>query len=269
MNLIREALRAGHAGPAAKHAARPGVVVAGGGGALGSAVLERLLASRAFAPVRVLVTQSFSATVRGLEPLLLPALDAGIDTAPDAAVIPELAIVVFDRERHANGRDAAFARPQPEALPALARWLRSCGVRHLIVVMPHDAALLPEALKVGLANLDEHAVAALGFDHVVFVRSAQLPSAEAAGAGPQRLADLVLAQLRLMTPQNQQPVRPKKVAELIVWLARQLPSSRAGTRVLPPEQVWQAAQVTDPGALLHAWLGGADLPPASVTVPRM
>jgi hypothetical protein len=257
MKLVDDALRAGHARPVATAgAARATVVVAGGGGALGSELLEQLLASRAFAHVRVLVTQPFSATVQGLEPLAADTLQG---EAPSRK-IADIAFVVFDRERHANGRDAAFLRPLPEELPQLAHRLHAHGVRHLVVVLPQQAALLPQALRLGLANLDEQAVASLGFEHVVFVRSAQAPSDASAGAALQRLADLVLAQLRLMTPQRQQPVRAKKVAQLAVALARALPASAPGTRVLAPEVVWQAAQMSDPEPLVRAWLAGEALP---------
>jgi hypothetical protein len=266
MDLIDEALRAGRR--AAAPANRPTVVVAGGGGALGAEVLEQLLAGRAFAHVRVLTTQHFSATVRGLEPLPVDGFDADAPE-PSSAPVADLALVVFDRERRANGRDEAFLRPQPEQLPALAHWLRRRGVRDLAVVLPHTMATLPQALAAGLANLDEHAVAALGFDHVVFVRSAQPSDDTRANAGLQRLADLVLAQLRLMTPQQWQPVRAKKVAGLVVALAQHLPGSAPGTRVLAPEQVWQAAQAADSEDFVRAWLAGAALPGPGVTVPRM
>ena len=66
--------------------------------------------------------------------------------------------------RHAvNGREAAFWQPPPAELLPLARRLHDIGVRHLLVVMPHVSATPPEALKAGLASLDEQAVAALGF----------------------------------------------------------------------------------------------------------
>lgn len=261
MKLVDDALRAGHANPVVPSAARPTVVVAGGGGALGAELLEQLLASRAFAHVRVFVTQAFSATVQGLEPLHVDAFDAA---SPDKPPVADVAIVVFDRARHANGRDAAFLRPAPDALPALARRLRAAGVADLVVVLPHDAALLPQALKAGLANLDEHAVAALGFDHVVFVRSAQAPTDDAGSAGLQRLADLVLAQLRLMTPQREQPVRARKVAQIVAALAARLPLVPPGTRVMAPEWVWQAAQVDVIETFVDGWLSGAPMPQASL-----
>lgn len=254
MDLLRNALRAGHGDGTAARPRRHGTWLAGGGGALGAAVLEALLASRAFAPVRVLVTQGFHATVQGLQ-------TQDIATLADAAGLP-LAVVVFDKPRHANGREAAFWQPPPAALPALATQLQALGTRHLIVVLPHDGATLPQALKAGLANLDEQAVASLGFEHVVLVRTAQRPETQQR-PGLQRVADLVLAQLRLMVPQRDQPVRPAKVAALVAALARALPASPPGTRVMPPEWVWLAAQGVDVDALVADWLAGAPLPPVS------
>lgn len=262
MDLTREALRAGHAAPRPGAPVRTAVVVAGGGGPLGSEVVERLLASRAFAPVRVLAVQPFSATAPGLEAVPLASLDEAAGAAP-------LAVVVFDRERHANGRDAAFWRPLPQDLPSLAARWQVQGVQDLVVVMPHAPASLPDALKAGLANLDEQAVAALGLRHLVFVRSAQAPSDVPAASGLQRLADLVLAQLRLMTPQALQPVRAKKVAQLVAALARHLPASAPGTRVMAPEVVWQAAQEVDPEPLVQRWLAGEALPPPQSSRVRM
>jgi hypothetical protein len=261
MKIVHDALRAGQA-TAPPPAARSGVTVAGGGGALGAAVLEALLASRAFVPVRVLVTQDFHATVQGLQTQDIATLnDAG------AAGLP-LAVVVFDRPRQVNGREAAFWQPQPAELPGLATQLHRLGTRHLIVVLPHDSASLPQALKAGIANLDEQAVAALGFEHVVLLRTAQRPDA-LNRPGLQRVADLVLAQLRLMVPQRDQPVRPVKVAALVAALARALPASPAGTRVMAPEWVWQAAQGGDLTALVGDWLAGRSLPATALPSTRL
>ena len=264
MSLVQEALRSVHARPAAA-APRPSVLVIGGGGALGSTALEMLLAGRGFLHVRVLVTQGFHAAMQGLEPLVVAASNVGAQ--PVAPLAASLAIIVFDRARRANGREDAFVRPLPEQLPALARWLWAGGVRQLVVVLPHSMASLPQALTMGLASLDEHAVAALGFEHVVFVRSAQAPTDQRAARWLQRLADGALAQLRFMVPQAEQPVRAQKVAAFVAELALRLATSAPGTRVAPPELVWQAAQARDPGALLQAWLDGRELPP--LNAPRM
>ncbi len=264
MSLVQDALRGGHARPRAAPP-RPSALLVGGGGTLGSAVLERLLAGRGFAHVRVLVTRGFRAAMLGLEPLVVAPSD--IDTPLLLPLAADTALVIFDRTRRANGREDAFVKPQPEALPALARWLFAGGVRRLVVVLPHSMASLPQALKAGLASLDEHAVAALGFEHVVFVRPAQTPNDTPAASGLQRLADGVIAQLRFMVPQAEQPVRVQKVAAFVTELVLRLPASTPGTRVVPPELVWLAAQARAPGELVQAWLDGRELPP--VNAPRM
>ena len=263
MTLLTHALRTGRSSPAASLAA-PTVLVAGGGGALGSAVLESILAGRRFAQVKVLATRALTVAMHGLEPVIVDALD----DMPAAAEAPiaDIAVIVFDRERHANGRELAFVRPQPQALATLARGLHARGVKRLIVVLPHSPAALPDALKLGLANLDEQAIAALGFEHLVFVRSAQKPRSARAEQWLQRLADGVLAQMQMMVATSNQPVRASKVAQFVCELAAQLGASGPGTRVAPPELVWQAAQMRDGAPLVQAWLARRELP--ELTAPR-
>ncbi len=264
MTLLNHALRAGRSAPAHDAVRLPTVLVAGGAGALGSAVLEALLASRGFAHVKVLATRALTVAVPGLAPVVVDAFDRAAEPAGDP--IADLAVIVFDRERHANGRELAFVRPQPHDLPMLARWLHARGARHLIVVLPHSPAGLPDALKQGLANLDEQATAALGFEHLVFVRSAQKPDSARAVQWLQRLADGVLAQLQMMVASPNQPVRAAKVAQFVRELATQLPASAPGTRVAPPELVWQTSQTQDPRALVQAWLARRELP--AINAPR-
>jgi hypothetical protein len=107
-----------------------------------------------------------------------------------------------------------------------------------------------------LANLDEHAVAALGFEHLVFVRTAQAGAQERISHPAQRLAHWMLSQLQLMVPQRDRPVRAQKVAQFAAQLAALLPHSPPGTRVVPPETVWEAAQTDDIAALARDWLSG-------------
>jgi hypothetical protein len=247
MSLLQQALRAGHRRSRAA-AEGDGVVVVGAAGALGSAVLERALA--VFGRVQVLVDTAVAPAMRGFEPVPRAALGAGAPLAPTA-------LVVFDRERGIHGREAAFHRPPPEDMAALARTLHESGVRRLVVVLPHAPALLPAAFKEGLASLDEHAMAAIGFDQFVIVRSARAAARRPAAAALQRVADAMLSQLHWMIPQRDQPVRPAKVAVFVVELARRLPHARAGARVAPPELVWHAAQHADPGEVIQHWLDGA------------
>ena len=252
MELLPHALRQG-ASPA-QTPAKPPVLVAGARGALGSAVVERLLGCGVFGEVRVLVTQPFASTARGLRALPLEAL-ADSQTGRPAT----LALAVFDRPRRAHGREDAFYAPAPQELGGLAATWQAAGVRDLVIVMPHASGSMPAALAAGLASLDEQTVAAIGFERVAILRPATPPRASAS-RGLQRVADAVLAQLRIMVPQTLQPVRARHVARVAVEVARRLSAHAAGTRVLAPERVWQAAQAPDAGPLIEDWLAGRAWP---------
>ena len=258
MSLLNEALRAGQA-PSPRAPAGPRVLVCGGAGALGSALLEQLLAARRHAQVSVFTTQPLQTGLRGLHTLAWH--------EHDRTPLAPTAVVVFDRERGVNGRELAFYRPQPEHLPALAARLHARGVRHLLVVMPHTQAMLPEALKRGLASLDEQAVAALGFEHLVFVRSAQAPHRVQHENPAQRLAHWMLSQLQMMVPERQRPVRAAKVAAFAARLAAVLPQSAPGTRVVPPELMWDASQARNAAAVADDWLAGNLSAPARPATP--
>jgi hypothetical protein len=238
-------------------------LVVGGGGALGSQVVERLLAGAAFAQVGVLVAQALQPALRGLWPV-------ADDDKAWRRFAPDTALVVFDRARHANGRDDAFVAPAPAALPAWALRLRDAGVTTLVIVVPHAPGRLPQALKAGLASLDEGRVAALGFDRLVFMRSAQAADMGAAAmSAPERLARWMLGQLHWMVPQRDQPVRSATVARVAARLAAALPAAAPGTRVLPPELLWAAAQVPRAEVLVDDWLaGGMPAVPPLPAVPR-
>lgn len=238
----------------ANHPPRPALrvletaLVVGAGGTLGSAVLAEALVAGRFQRVAAVVTGPLASTLRGLQPLPPDRLRAGLPLAID------IAFLVFERERHSNGRDDAFLQPDPGDLLPLARALHQAGVRRLLVVLPHAPALLPQALAHGFASHDEAAVAALGFEHLVFVRAAQSASGRVAGGWLQRFAVWWLSQLRWMVPQRQQPVRALRLAQLVVLLARRLADAPPGTRVLPAEVLWDAGQAASPESALDAWL---------------
>ncbi|MDO9091121.1 MAG: hypothetical protein Q7U99_00550 [Rubrivivax sp.] len=238
MDTLQQALRGARHSPAPLQALQP-LLLLGGGGTLGSAVLAESLVAGRFLRVRVLVTELLASTVRGFEAAQMQVLQgAPADDMPAA-------VIIFERQRHSNGRDDAFMQPEPTDLLALARLLRQRGVQRLLVVVPHAPALLPQALSHGLASLDEAAVAALGFSHLVFLRASQ--SARAAAQGPrlQRFAGWWLSQLAWMVPQRQQPLRAVTLARCVVQLARLLPRLPPGTRVIAPETLWQWAQHDD------------------------
>jgi hypothetical protein len=172
---------------------------------------------------------------------------------PRLATQAAVAVMVFDV---AKARETALCMPQPaDVLPA-ARRLKALGVRCLVLVMPHAPHRLPAALREGLWGLDEQALVALGFEHLVLVRPASASmSAEGKaytlgwqGWG-ERLADWMLSNLRFMVPARQLPVRPDSIAALVVALVhaleKQTPAEGAGvssTWVVPAETVWAAAQ---------------------------
>lgn len=235
-------------------APRRAVVVVGAGGALGSAVLAEALVAGRFSRVAALVAAPLASTLRGLVPITRTELDAR--RAPPA----DTAIVVFDRERRSNGRDDAFEMPDPAQLLPLSRALHAAGTRRLVLLMPHAPALLPQALAHGLASVDEAALAALGFEHLVILRAARPDGAPRATRWMQRLARLWLSQLKWMVPAREQALRPASLARCVAELAMALPDTPPGTRVVAPETLWQWVQELE--ARARAGVRGGDNPAA-------
>ena len=260
MDTLLHALRGANATVARKPVRSEVLLVLGGGGVLGAALLARALACGRFARVQAVVDKALASALRDFEPL--PAARLGGRLRADTAVI------VFERARRSNGRDEAFMQPQPAQLVQRAEQLRAGGVRRLLVVVSHAPALLPQALRQGFASIDEGRVAAMGFEQLLFVRSAQSLAPAGAAVWSQRLAAAWWSQLAWMVPQSEQPVRAVRVAELAVELAWRLADAPPATRVLAPELLRQAAQAEDGGALLSAWLDGAPLPRATASVQR-
>lgn len=234
---------ASRANPSARS---PRLLIAGATGVLGNEVLRRLAGSLHYAQTQVLAGEPITAGLRGVHVLLVPAPEPA-DWPPGAA---EVGVVMFDPPRLFYDRERALWTPRPEQLLPLARWLHASGVRTLAVVLPHAPGRLPEALKRGLANLDEQAVASLGFERVLLLRSARAAAPASGLSRPQRVARWMLSVLKYMVPSSEQPVRAAKVAELLAVALRLAPP---GTHVAAPEVVWQAAQgPTD--AVARRWL---------------
>jgi len=260
MDTLMHALRGANATLARQSARAEVLLVLGGGGMLGAALVARALACGRFARVQAAVDKPLASALRGFEPL--PAERLGGRLQADTAVI------VFERAWRSNGRDEAFLQPQPAHLAMLAAQLRAGGVRRLLVVVPHAPTLLPQALKQGFASIDEGRVAAMGFEQLLFVRSAQSAAPAGVAHWSQRLAAAWWSQLAWMVPQSEQPVRAPRVAELAVELAWRMADAPSATRVLSPELLRQAAHSEDGGGLLSAWLEGAPLPRASAPAQR-
>lgn len=223
------------------------LVIVGATGALGNEVLRRLVGLHLYRDTRVLAREPITPGLRTVRPLVVPhGSPAGWPPCEAQA-----AVVMFDPPRLFYQRERALWTPQPEELPALARWLRASGVTTLAIVMPHMQMRLPEVLKRGLANLDEHAVAALGFQRLLIVRSARKPGTQQGGSLPVRLARWMLSALKYMVPTTEQPVRAVKVAEFVAHALKLAPP---GIHVAASETVWQAAQ-GDVRAAVARWVG--------------
>jgi hypothetical protein len=215
-------------------------VIAGATGALGNEVLTQLVGSGGFAATEVLAREPITMGIRGVRTAVVQG-----DAPPEWPAVPgDIGIVMFEPPRLFYDRERALFTPAPGQLPALAAWLRSSGVRTLAVVLPHAQMRLPESLKRGLASLDEHAVAALGFDRLLIIRSAQKPPDAPAAHVLAKLARFMLSVFRYMVPSSEQPVRAVKVAQFVA-LALQL--APPGIRVASSETVWQAAARRDLG----------------------
>jgi len=228
-------------------ATRPPLLIAGATGALGNEVLRRLVGSGAFGPTQVLAREPITAGMRGVRATVVP----GDDPAQWPLPAADTAVVLFDPPRMYYQRERALWTPTPEQVLPLARWLRAGGVRTLAIVLPHAPGKLPDALKRGLATLDEQAVAALGFERLLVLRSARKPQAQRHANAGSALAHWMLSIFKYMIPSSEQPVRAVKVAELVAVALQIAP---AGIHVAGPELVWQAAQ-QDVRTVARSWLG--------------
>ncbi len=235
--------------------------IAGATGVLGNAVLRRLVGMQRVSHAQVLATLPMGQGMRHVSAHVVPIHADRTDSSNTSAdfahwprVQADMAVVMFDPPRMFYGRERALWTPAPQQLPALCGWIKSCGVHMLAIVLPHAQGTLPESLKRGLASMDEHALAALGFDRLLIVRTAQKPGAIQHNHFLDKTAAWMLGIFSYMVPSSEQPVRATKVAQFVDLALHSLPS---GTHVAAPELVWQAAQgdATNMQRVLRDWLG--------------
>jgi hypothetical protein len=214
---------------------KPRLVIAGATGALGNEALRRLVGLQQFESAQVLAREPIKPALGGVVTTLV-ASDSPDDWDPTAA---ETGVILFDPPRLFYQRERALWTPRPDQLPRLARWMHRSGITTVAIVLPHAQGRLPEALKRGLASLDEQAVAALGFERLLFIRSAQKPGAIIPSGILSGIAHWMLSVSKFMVPSSEQPVRATKVAKL---LAVALQLAPPGIHIAAPELVWRAAQ---------------------------
>jgi hypothetical protein len=229
-------------------AARNRLVIAGATGVLGNEVLRRLVGQQQFASTQVLAREPITAGLRGVGTTLVPADDPA-QWPPGAA---DTGVVLFDPPRLFYERERALWTPTPQQLPALARWMHRSGVGTLAVVLPHSQGRLPDSLKRGLATLDEQAIASIGFERLLIVRSAHKPKGQGARGLLPGLAHWLLSVSRYMVPDREQPVRSPMVAEFVATALQLAPP---GIHIAASELVWAAAQ-GDVRKAARDWLAG-------------
>jgi len=226
---------------------RKSLLVAGATGVLGNEVMRRMVGMQCHSVVTVLAREPMTPALRAVSVVVVT--QGPIRDWP--ALPADTGIIMFDPPRLYYDRERALWTPQPADLPALAHWMRQCGVRTLAIVLPHAQGRLPDALKRGLASLDEHAVVAMGFERILIVRSARKADAISGDASLlQKTAAWMLSIVSFMVPTSEQPVRASKLAELVQKALEMLPP---GTHIAPPELVWRAAQ-GNIDSVMGAWL---------------
>jgi hypothetical protein len=257
-HAVAGALRSARLTGPARSPVLPRLIVAGATGALGNEVMRRLVGGGQFAHTEVLASEAMST---GMKAVSIALVNKGpIDDWAARPVAAYTGVVMFEPPRLYHGRERSLWTPRPEQLPALARWFRRCGVQTLVVVLAHATGRLPEAIKRGLANLDELEISTLGFERLLLVRSARKPEAGVGGNVFEMTAAWMLSTLAYMIPASEQPVRPAKLAHFVDTALQFLPT---GTHVAPPELLWRANQTAalseasdSMQALVQGWLEG-------------
>ena len=253
-----------HGRRAPPSAPRPRLLIAGAGGVLGGAVTRRLVGAGAWQPVTVLTCEPLRVGLRGMRALDVAAWDGGPDAWPAQPALADVAVVMFEPPRPYHQRERALWTPTPPQLPALAQWLHASGVREVAVLIPHAAGRLPDALKHGLANLDEAAVARMDFASLLWLRTAEAPRRNQGMSAPQRLAAWMLGIFKYMVPDDQRPLRAEQLAAVTEAAVRLAPR---GVHVLAPELLRAAARGEALPVLRAAWAMAEPVPPAHGTMP--
>lgn len=212
------------------------LLIAGATGVLGNAVTQRLVGTHRFAHTQLLAREPMA---QGLRMLSLQRVEGDVATWQPPEQTSDVAVIMFESPRMYYERERALWTPDPAQLPALSAWLKNAGVSTLAIVLPHLQGALPESLRRGLASMDEQAVASMGFERLLILRSAQKPIALRQRHLLQHLAHWMLGIFAFMVPAQEQPVRPSKIALIVDALLQTAPP---GITVLSQEDMWTLSQ---------------------------
>lgn len=230
----------------ARTAPLPDMLMAGAAGPLGAEILRRLAGGHHYGHIRVLSQEPITPAVQRVQIINVPPENPNKWPLASATV----GVIVLDAPTLANDRERALWTPDPQLLAPLASWMLRSGVQTLAVVVPHDQGRLPQALKAGLANLDEQAVANMGFERLLLVRPAAAPHVPAHANALEWLAHRMLSIVEYMVPSNEMPPRAADVAALVDVALREMPP---GVHIAPPELARRTSDATVQETV-RAWL---------------
>jgi hypothetical protein len=194
----------------AAHAVRSGLLI-GAAGRLGEALLERLAAR---GPIHVAVTAPFTSTFGNVVPWSMSA-----EAATETTALPPVDDLwcVTGGAPGFHRRDAAYRAFDRAEAVALARAAHRAGVRRVVSIAPLAALHQLNADGLGLADLDEARIVAMGFEAAVFVRPTPDEVRTRAGTWPERLAQWWLGTLaHYLTPRALAPMDSATAARAIV-----------------------------------------------------
>jgi hypothetical protein len=210
--------------PLANPPAQSSVLAIGNAGALGEAVLARILASHRYRDVAVATTQAMHTSAPRLNSTDYRALFAPAAWKEIAGGTATDAVILIGGKHSFLRRDDAFPVVSTEDAIALARAARGAGVTRLLVVAPMDAW---SAMTLGsLAHFDEleRALVPLEFPTLIIVRPSAHREKESSGGALNAIARGLLGTLsHYMTTASRQPLRARMVAEAVVEWLTQLP----------------------------------------------
>jgi uncharacterized protein YbjT (DUF2867 family) len=210
--------------------ARLKVLLAGGTGLVGRALMKRLLADPQVGAVHALcrrVVPDWPAMDNKLRPLQV-----------DFAALPVLppldeAYLALGTTMQQAGSKEAFRAVDFDAMLACARAAKAAGAKRVLAVSAHGAGSGSSVFYNQVKGEAEEAIAALGFDSVVFARPSLLLGDRALLGQPKRggegLAQRWLAPLGRLIPASVRPIAADAVAAALIAAAR--PPS-PGVRVL-------------------------------------
>ncbi|MBL8521286.1 MAG: hypothetical protein JNK75_11510 [Betaproteobacteria bacterium] len=204
------------------------VLTIGNAGALGEAVLARLLASPRYRGVVAATTQHLHTSVPRLSATAFSALFdvAGWQAATGGEASRCDAVILVDGKHSFLKRDDAFpVVPLGEAIK-LAQAARQAGVTRLLAVSPMDPW---SGMTLGsLVHFDEleRALVSMGFETLIMVRPSEYRNPpRVSGDLLKWLASMLLGTLgHYMTTSSRMPLRPHIVAEAAVEWLTQLPA---------------------------------------------